>query len=129
MTSWVPRFLYFFKLLLLLKNIMMTSSLFSTQAPQILSSLITVNKKKLTFHPPPLLHFLIIRNTNGSQCIDWYNKPTYLGRLLNFFSQHPYHQSINTNQRPYSQIPLSKSNQSDPTKSTPSALKKKKNLL
>ncbi|XP_066904217.1 uncharacterized protein [Halyomorpha halys] len=43
----------------------------------------------------PFLDLLIIRNPDGSLSTDWYTKPTYSGRLLNYFSQHPYHQIIN----------------------------------
>lgn len=42
----------------------------------------------------PFLYTVLIRSENGI-ITDWYNKPTYSGRVLNFNSQHPFSQKLN----------------------------------
>ena len=43
----------------------------------------------------PFLDLLIKRHPNNTLSTDWYTKPTYSGRLLNYYSQHPFHQKLN----------------------------------
>lgn len=44
----------------------------------------------------PFLDILVIRSDDGSIITNWYRKPTASGRLLNFLSEHPIYQKINT---------------------------------
>ena len=46
------------------------------------------NNKKINFLD------IIFINDNQSIITDWYQKPTYSGRILNFLSNHPRHQKI-----------------------------------
>jgi uncharacterized membrane-anchored protein YjiN (DUF445 family) len=42
------------------------------------------------------LETLLISNEDGSIDVDWYQKPTATNRILNFHSNHPKHQKMNT---------------------------------
>jgi hypothetical protein len=44
----------------------------------------------------PYLDTLLITNFDGSIDVDWYQKPTATNRILNFNSNHPMHQKLNT---------------------------------
>lgn len=44
----------------------------------------------------PYLDMTIIHNEDGSISTNFFQKPTHKGRILNFKSNHPYHQRINT---------------------------------
>jgi hypothetical protein len=44
----------------------------------------------------PYLEVQIIKTDNGSIDLDWYQKPTSTNRILNFLSNHPNHQKLNT---------------------------------
>jgi hypothetical protein len=44
----------------------------------------------------PYLETLLISNEDGSIDVDWYQKPTATNRILNFHSNHPKHQKLNT---------------------------------
>lgn len=43
----------------------------------------------------PFLDTKVIRNINNQILIDWYQKPTFSGRYLNFYSNHSINQKIN----------------------------------
>jgi hypothetical protein len=44
----------------------------------------------------PYLEVLLIRDSVGSIELDWYQKPTATNRILNYMSNHPSHQILNT---------------------------------
>lgn len=44
----------------------------------------------------PFLDTKVIRLDNQSIITDWYRKPTFSGRYINFYSSHPYNQKVNT---------------------------------
>jgi isocitrate dehydrogenase kinase/phosphatase len=44
----------------------------------------------------PYLEVQIIKTDNGSIDLDWYQKPTSTNRILNYLSNHPNHQKLNT---------------------------------
>lgn len=43
----------------------------------------------------PFLDVLLIRNSHNHIITDWYHKPTFSGRFLNFNSQHTFNQKLN----------------------------------
>lgn len=49
-----------------------------------------------TDHSVPFLDTMVIRQENGAIILDWYQKPTASGRFLNYYSNHPKNQKLNT---------------------------------
>nr|XP_022911173.1 uncharacterized protein LOC111422201 [Onthophagus taurus] len=44
----------------------------------------------------PFLDTIVIRNLDQTISLNWYTKPTYSGRYINFHSNHPLNQKLNT---------------------------------
>lgn len=63
---------------------------FNSYHPRLKFTIEKENNSKI-----PFLDVLLIRNENGTIDTDWYHKPTFSERFLNYSSQHPLNQKIN----------------------------------